>query len=126
MNIALTVAGILAIALGVVHSFLGERYILIRLFRRDNLPQLFGGTEFTSRTLRFAWHITSIAWFGLAALLFQLASNTLSAQRVALVVGFTFAATGLLTLIISRAKHLAWPVFLFIGGVAFYAATVRT
>jgi hypothetical protein len=126
MSIALNVAVILAIAVGLVHSFLGERYILSRLFRRDNLPQLFGGTEFTTRTLRFAWHITTIAWWGFAAILFQLANGSLSAQSVALATGLTFMATGLVTLVISRAKHLAWPVFLFIGCVGLYAATAHT
>lgn len=124
MNIALNVAALLAIAVGVIHSILGERYILIRLFRRDNLPKLFGGTEFTAQTLRFAWHITTIAWWGFAAILFQLANDGFSIKRVALTVGITFLATGLVTLVISRARHLAWPVFLFIGGVALYASAI--
>lgn len=46
---------------GIAHSYLGERYILTRLFRRDDLPRLFGGTAFTTATLRFAWHLTTIA-----------------------------------------------------------------
>ena len=54
-------AALLGFLLGVAHSVLGERYILTRLFRRENLPTLFGGTEFTTRTLRFAWHLTTIA-----------------------------------------------------------------
>ena len=73
----------LAVALGIAHSFLGEKYILIRLFRRSDLPQLFGGTEFTIRTLRFAWHLTSVAWWGAAALLFLLARGPLSSSAVA-------------------------------------------
>jgi len=38
------------VLVGVAHSVLGERYILIRLFKREGLPKLFGGTEFTTRT----------------------------------------------------------------------------
>ena len=34
-----------------------------------DLPRLFGSDWFTRRTLRFAWHITSVAWLGFAALL---------------------------------------------------------
>lgn len=126
MNIALNVAAIFAIAVGFVHSILGERYILTRLFRRDNLPKLFGGTEFTIHTLRFAWHITTIAWWGFAAILFQLANGAFSVQGVALAIGLTFIATSFVTFVISRAKHLAWPVFLFIGCAALYAATPHT
>ena len=54
---------------GVAHSYLGERYMLVRLFKRDHLPKLFGGTEFTTGTPRFAWHLTTVAWWGLAYLI---------------------------------------------------------
>ncbi len=54
-------AAFLSVALGIAHSVLGERYILTRLFRRADLPKLFGSSEFTVRTLRFAWHITTVA-----------------------------------------------------------------
>ncbi|GAA3930276.1 hypothetical protein [Luteimonas lutimaris] len=69
METLLYLAAVLAVALGAAHSVLGERYILIRLFRRNDLPKLFGSSEFTIRTLRFAWHVTTVAWFGFAALL---------------------------------------------------------
>ncbi len=124
MTSALYVAAFLAIIVGIAHSFLGERYILIRLFRNEELPRLFGGTEFTTRTLRFAWHITTVAWWGFAAILIQLAQNTVSTSSVAFAIGITFAVTGIVTLAISRARHLAWPVFLFIGCIALYAATI--
>ena len=63
----LDLAAALVVALGLAHSFLGERYILQRLLRREDLPRLFGSADFTRRTLRFAWHVTSVAWLGLAA-----------------------------------------------------------
>ena len=50
MTIALQVAAFLICAVAVAHSYLGERYILIRLFRRDDLPRIMGGAEFTKRT----------------------------------------------------------------------------
>ncbi|MGQ3053798.1 MAG: hypothetical protein ACT6S0_18630 [Roseateles sp.] len=123
MAAALYVAAVLALLVGIAHSVLGERYILIRLFRRDGLPKLFGGTEFTARTLRFAWHVTTIAWWGFAAVLVQLAQGSLTASSVAFAIGITFSATGLVTLTASRGKHLAWPVFLAIGGIALYAGS---
>ncbi len=122
MSFALYVAAVLAVAVGAAHSILGERYILSRLFRRDDLPKLFGGTEFTTRTLRFAWHITTIAWWGFAAILVQLAQRSVSLRNIALVVGTTFGVTAVITLAASRGRHLAWVVFLFIGGAALYAA----
>jgi len=61
MHIALYIAAFLAISVGISHSYLGERYILIRLFFRNDLPKLFGSSDFTMRTLRFAWHVTSVS-----------------------------------------------------------------
>jgi hypothetical protein len=87
-------AALLALALGIAHSFLGEKYILIRLFRRDDLPKLFGGTEFTVRTLRFAWHLTSVAWWAAAALFFLLAQGPLSSATVSGVLAAMFLVSG--------------------------------
>jgi len=115
-------AAALAVALGIAHSFLGEKYILIRLFRRSDLPQLFGGTEFTIRTLRFAWHLTSVAWWGAAALLFLLAQGPLSSAAVSGVLAAVFLVSAAITFIASRGRHLAWPVFLAIGFIALYGA----
>ncbi len=118
MTSLLYVAAVLLIAIGVAHSYLGERYILIRLFRRQDLPKLFGGIEFTIRTLRFAWHITTIAWWGFAAIVFLLAKGPVSPRSIAMVIGITFNISGLITLGASRGKHFAWIIFLLIGGMA--------
>lgn len=66
MSPAAVVGAALALGVGAAHSYLGERYILIRLFRRPDLPHLFGSDLFTRRTLRFAWHLTTLAWWGFA------------------------------------------------------------
>lgn len=46
----LIIASILLVLCGCVHSILGEKYILIRLFKRDNLPHLLGSDQFTKGT----------------------------------------------------------------------------
>ena len=106
----LLVAVLLTIGIGLAHSYLGERYILIRLFRHP-LPALFGNDEFTKRTLRFAWHITTLAWFGLAALLVLIHLDALTRTTVLAAVGATFALTGLTAMLASRGRHLSWLVF---------------
>lgn len=121
MQTALSIAALLTVAVGVAHSFLGERYILRRLFRRGNLPQLFGSAQFTERTLRLAWHLTTVAWWGFAALLAILAQRQITASDVGMVVGCTFLIHGAVALVGSRGKHLSWPVFLAIGYVAIHA-----
>jgi hypothetical protein len=116
------VAALLAFGVGLAHSILGERYILIRLFRRTDLPKLFGGTEFTIRTLRFAWHLTTVAWWGAASLFFLMAQRPLSSAAVSGVLAGVFLVSAVITLVASRGRHLAWPVFLTIGVIALYGA----
>ncbi|MCP4204270.1 MAG: hypothetical protein GY769_20325 [bacterium] len=115
MSVGLSIAAALLAAIALAHSVLGERYILVRLFRRGPLPKLFGSDWFTRRTLRFAWHLTSVAWLGFAALLLFLAGGAPPGREVVLgVVALTFLATGVIALVASRGKHFAWPVFLAI------------
>ena len=62
-------SAIILLLLGIAHSYLGEKYILTRLFKRTNIPHLYGSDDFTKNTLRFAWHITTFTWFGITTLL---------------------------------------------------------
>jgi len=122
MTTLLYTAAIFTFAIGISHSVLGEKYILTRLFRRDNIPHLFGSPEFTIMTLRFAWHITTIAWWGLAAILILIAEKLLTVNNVLLVIAVTFLISGVVSLIASKAKHYSWIIFLIIGGCSLYVA----
>lgn len=115
MSFALYISAVLLFVIAFVHSFLGERYILTRLFKRDNLPKLFGSDDFTKRTLRFAWHITSIAWLGFAAILALLATPGTEKASLIYVIAATFIVHGLVALLGSKGKHLSWVVFLAIS-----------
>lgn len=121
MQVALYLAAALTVGAGVAHSWLGERYLLMRLFRRPDLPKLFGGTEFTVRTLRFAWHLTSVAWWGFAVILVQLAHRPPTTVVLGATISGIFLVHAAVTLFGSRGRHLAWPVFLAIGLISLYA-----
>lgn len=123
MERALFIAAFLAFAIGIAHSVLGERLILIRLFRSTKIPHLFGGPEFTIQTLRFAWHLTTVAWWGFAVILLLLATHSLSEHNVAIIIAITFLSSSVITAIISRGKHFAWPIFLIIGAVSAWVVT---
>ncbi len=101
------VAAALVAALALAHSVLGERFILRPLFRLG-LPPLFGDDSFTKQTLRFAWHALTLAWWGLAVLLVLV---PVEAQRLvgAVAIGM-LAVTSVMTLLISRGRHLSWLV----------------
>ena len=109
----LIIAVILLVLCGCAHSYLGERYLLIRLFKRDNLPHLFGSDHFTKATLRFAWHITTLAWFGFAALLVLLPEST----PVLLTVSIVSALSGICAAYFTKGKHLSWLVFFSVSAL---------
>ena len=121
MAIHLYLAAILVIGIGIAHSYLGERYILMRLFRRGDLPKLFGSDDFTVRTLRLAWHLTTVAWWGFAAILILLANPPVDASAVGFVIGTTFVLHFAIAIYGSRGKHLSWLVFLAIGVLTIFA-----
>ena len=81
-----------------------------------------GSVDFTKRLLRFAWHVTSIAWLGLAAVLALLAlPGAATAPRIGLAIGICFLVQGAVALVASRGRHLSWVAFLVIGVLAIAA-----
>jgi len=118
----LIVAALLAIFIGLVHSYLGERYILIRLFQRE-LPKLLGSDWFTKRVLRFAWHLTTLAWWGFAAILFVLSNPGEHVQKqILMIIAIVFLVSGLFSATFTKGKHISWIVFGLIAGLSFYVA----
>ncbi len=120
----LLTAAVLAFGIGIAHSWLGEKYILIRLFRRENLPRLYGGDWFTKRTLRFAWHATTVAWWGFGLILVVFATEGGAPDRTAALraIALTFAVSAVVAAVASHGRHLSWPVFLAIAALSWLAA----
>jgi hypothetical protein len=117
MNLLLVIGAILTLLVGFAHSYLGERYILNPLFRRTNLPKLFGNDSFTKQTLRFAWHLNTIAWVGFATAILLGSDVEPSGQVSAILkaISFTFLVSSVVTVVATRGRHLAWIVFLSIS-----------
>lgn len=114
----LEAAALLLIFCGAVHSYLGEKYILIRLFKRDNLPKLLGSDWFTKRVLRFAWHLTTIAWWGFAAIIYFILNPSGNYSIDILhIIAVVFILSGILSLAFTRGKHLSWICFFGIAGL---------
>lgn len=117
----LPTASALLVLIGLIHSYLGERYILIRLFRTAKIPHLFGDDYFTRRTLRFAWHMTTLAWWGFAWLLLMIESGSDIQRAVLQTVSLVFLLTGILAFGFTRGRHISWLVFWAVAMLSYYA-----
>ena len=111
-------AASLMVILGLGHSILGERYILVRLFRRP-LPPLFRSEADTKRGFRLAWHVTSVAWWGFAALLLAGLGSRQASLRI---VGVTFAVSAAVSFVVSRGRHFSWGILLAIAVLTWWSA----
>ena len=119
----LLIGTILLLIIGIVHSYLGEKHLLIRLFRRDDLPKLFGNDWFTKRVLRFAWHLTTLAWWGFAAILYVLSTPSVNVQNeILIIISAVFVLSGIVSLLFSRGKHLSWVIFFTVAATSYYGA----
>ena len=118
-NASLMTAAALTVGIGIVHSWLGERRIIGPLLSLEMRTGILHSI-FVRNVLRFAWHLTSLAWWGFAAILAAMATMPINdaARMVLWIVALIFIATGLTTLVTSRGRHLAWPVFMAIGGLS--------
>ena len=105
----------------VFHSWAGERYIVRRLLRRDNLPKLFGADTFTKRTIRYAWHLLTVVGAGLAAILAYAAARPTPAP-VLHVVAATLALGAIWGLAATRARHLSWILLAATAALTEWAA----
>jgi hypothetical protein len=67
----------------------------------------------------FAWHLTSVAWLGLAGILVASAQAAPpSAGLILRIVAATCFVTSAAIALASGGKHLAWPVFLAVALLA--------
>jgi len=120
----LLIGTILLLIIGLIHSYLGEKYLLIRLFRRDDLPKLLGSDWFTKRVLRFAWHLTTLAWWGFSAILYVLSNPNLNVKNeILIIITVVFTLSGIVSLLFTRGKHLSWLFFFTIAAISYYGVT---
>lgn len=110
LNAAAAILCLLAIA----HSLLGERFIISRLLRRNDLPKIFGSTSFTAQTLRYCWHLTTVIGLGMAFLLIQLGNGDPTAALVRTLAATMFVSAAL-AVVVTRGRHLSWVGFLMAG-----------
>lgn len=119
INISLVSAGVLTVSIGLIHSWLGERRLIGPLLAVGRRQGMLEGSVFARQVLRFAWHLTTLAWWGFGALLADLSLDTIDVHSRSIlgIVAMTFFVTGMAILVSSRGRHLAWPVFFLIAAL---------
>jgi hypothetical protein len=123
-NLYFVLAGCLLVLLGIAHSWLGERALLIPLLKRSDLPKLFGDEFYTRRILRLAWHLTSLAWIAMGAVFIFLSPSRpdSSARVVAQSFSVVFLLSTFFSIWAAHGRHLSWPIFLAISVLLWLAA----
>lgn len=98
--------------IGLVHSALGEAALIGPLLR-DSAWNIGVPRPAAERILRFAWHLTTLAWLGLGA--------SLVGVPVGVAMGLTCLVSAGIIFFTLRG-HLAWPLFAFAGLTALHAS----
>jgi hypothetical protein len=116
MNYFWLTASLFTFLLGVSHSIMGERVFLKRLFKRKFLDEL-AIDEHINRTTHIAWHLTTLGWWNMAAVLLIVAWHPTDpiAILVMRVTGAFCLFSGLFSLVGSKGRHLLGLVFLLIA-----------
>ena len=109
----LVAAAVLTLFIGLAHSWLGEKKIVQPLLARDDMHSVLGSPNMTRAIIRGAWHVTTVAWWGMAAMLIWMALDADAGRDAYLwVFTATFGFCGVASLIMGRGKHFSWAVFL--------------
>jgi hypothetical protein len=103
----------LLVLTALIHSVLGERRLIGPLVaRRDGIL----ANHLARVILRFAWHLTSVTWLALGLILVQLVRNPATARFwAAAATGGAFTSVGLFDAVVSRGRHIGWPLLAGIG-----------
>lgn len=79
MNTYFVLAAGIAFILGIVHSYLGEKYLITPILKSEHLlSALSGSIGLKKVALRVCWHFATIAMWGAAITLFFLSSSPIN------------------------------------------------
>lgn len=114
MNITFLAVAIVLFILGIAHSIFGEKLLLMPMAKEKSVD-LFKQKPYMKSVMRFAWHITSIAWWGMAFIVLDFAKEGNPSFFSIYALTGTFALTGIIILAFSKGLHPAWFFFLAIA-----------
>jgi hypothetical protein len=115
-------AGVICALTALVHSLFGEARLIGPMVRgRQGVM----GRPLARQVVRFAWHWTSLLWLMVAAVLFSAGLGHPVEIWLLRVIGAVHLAMGLLDAVVTRGKHIAWPLLILVGGLTLLA-TLQT
>ena len=109
----LWLAVVIIIITAVAHSYFGEVRLIKPLLE---LKQGVMARELSRDVLRLAWHGTSLLFFAVAyTLAFQALHPDLAQRQVILVLGAALTFFGLVDAVVSKGRHIGWPLITLAG-----------
>ena len=130
MNAWLLTGAVLVFGAALVHTLVGEKVVLRRLFRHGHGEGAEGrratDDPTTRRAVRLAWHSLSVALVGFAGL-FVVAGLAPDGGReawagVLALFAATFVALAILSLLIARGRHVGWMWYAAVAATAWLGA----
>lgn len=117
MNVILILAGVLSLALGLIHSILGERMIFQSLRRTQE-----HSTFYRYRGILWAtWHLVTLFGMCLGVYLLELGGVNVPGD-LAIYVAWTMFVGAVMVILGTRGKHVGWVVLLLIAILIWIAA----
>jgi hypothetical protein len=119
----LTIGSLTMTILAGLHSYIGETRLLQQLLARPDLPVLQGSVDYTKAIIRWAWHLTSVAWLGFAAIFIGLTQTPSEGRQILLMIlTGVLGLSGIVAFTATRGRHLAWVFFLIAAICAWMGA----
>jgi len=119
----LIIGSLTMVFLAGLHSYIGETRLLQQLLAKSDLPVLQGSVDYTKAIIRWAWHLTSVAWLGLAAIFIGLIQVSSQERQIfGIVLAGVLGLSGIIAFMASRGRHLAWVFFLIAAICAWMSA----
>jgi hypothetical protein len=115
-TICLVAAALTTLITAFTHSYFGEKRLIGPLVASNDgvMSRLLA-----KQVIRFAWHLTSLLWIGQALILLRAAIDEKFLDPTLIgAIGVLYVAVGLFDAVVTRGKHIGWPMLTAIGVLA--------
>ena len=111
-------AGVACLASALMHSLLGEAWLIGPLVRSRNGVM---GRPSARQVTRLAWHWTSVLWLMVGGVLVSAGLGHAVDTWLLACIGGVHLVLGLFDAIVTRGRHLGWPLLVLVGGLTLLA-----